>query len=89
MNELVIRAIFSLPKILLWKFKYGGRLTMPLVQSFGKHAELHLDKKARVSIGKETVSRFGLFLRAFLTLMCPLPVWSVSALGTDARLPTM
>ncbi len=64
MNELVIRAIFSLPKILLWKFKYGGRLTMPLVQSFGKHAELHLDKKARVSIGKETVSRFGLFLRA-------------------------
>lgn len=37
---------------------------MPWIQSFGKHTELHLDKKSSVSLGKETVSRFGLFLRA-------------------------
>lgn len=64
MNELVIRAILSLPRILIWKCKYGKRLHMPWVQSFGKHAEIHLDKKAKISLGKETVSRFGLFLRA-------------------------
>lgn len=64
MNELAVRAVLSLPKVLLWKCRYGSRLRMPWVQSFGRHAELHLDKKAKVSVGKETVSRFGLFLRA-------------------------
>ena len=64
MNELAVRAAWSLPKVIWWKIKYGGRFRAPLVQSFGKHTELHLDKKAKVSLGKETVSRFGLFLRA-------------------------
>ncbi len=64
MNELIIRAMISLPKVFLWKCRYGGRLRMPWIQSFGKHTELHLDKKSSVSLGKETVSRFGLFLRA-------------------------
>lgn len=63
MNELAVRAALSLPRVLAWKLRYGRRLRMPWVQAFGKHAELHLDKNARVSMGKETVSRFGLFLR--------------------------
>ena len=64
MNELAVRAVCSLPRVLLWKCRYGRRLRMPWVQSFGKHAELHMDQRARLSLGKETVSRFGLFLRA-------------------------
>lgn len=64
MNELAVRAGMSLPKVIGWKIRYGGRLKMPLVQAFGKHAELHIAKQAKVLIGKETVSRFGLFLRA-------------------------
>lgn len=64
MNELAVRAVLSLPKVFVWKLRYGKRLHMPWIQAFGKHAELHLDKRAKVSLGKETVSRFGLFLRA-------------------------
>ena len=64
MNELMMRAFCSLPRVLWWKCRYGGRLVMPLVQAFGKHTELHLDGKARVFFGKETVSRFGFFVRA-------------------------
>ena len=64
MNELAVRAVFSLPKVIWWKIKYGGRLHLPLVQALGKHTELHITKQAKVSIGKEMVSRFGLFLRA-------------------------
>lgn len=63
MNELIMRAILSILKVLVWKCRYGGRLHMPWVQSFGKHTELHIGKKSQVSLGKETVSRFGLFLR--------------------------
>ncbi|MBQ8184493.1 MAG: acyltransferase [Lachnospiraceae bacterium] len=63
MNELAVRVIASLPKVIWWKCKFGGRLKMPLVQAFGKHAELHVNKQAKVSLGKELVSRFGLFLR--------------------------
>ena len=64
MNELAVRAALSLPRVFFWKVRYGGRVRLPWVQAFGKHAELHMDKKARVSLGRETVSRFGLFLRA-------------------------
>lgn len=63
MNELMIRAACSLPRILWWKLRYGGKLNMPLVQALGKHTELHLDARAKASFGKETVSRFGLFVR--------------------------
>lgn len=64
MNELAVRAVFSLPKVIGWKLWFGRRLQMPMVQAFGRHTELHIAKQANVSIGKETVSRFGLFLRA-------------------------
>ena len=63
MNELAVRAALSLPRVFFWKIRYGSRLKLPWVQAFGKHTELHMDKKARVSLGRETVSRFGLFLR--------------------------
>lgn len=64
MNELAVRAVLSLPRVFFWKIRYGRRLKLPWVQAFGKHAELHMDKRARVSLGRETVSRFGLFVRA-------------------------
>ncbi|MCI8417841.1 MAG: acyltransferase [Lachnospiraceae bacterium] len=63
MKELAVRAAFTLPRILWWKCRYRGRLSLPWVQALGKHGELHMDKKGRLSLGKETVSRFGLFLR--------------------------
>lgn len=64
MSELAVRAALSLPRVFLWKCRYGKRLRLPWVQAFGKHTELHMDRKARVSLGKASVSRFGLFLRA-------------------------
>lgn len=64
MWELMIRVLCSLPKVLFWKLRYLGRLQLPLVQAFGKHAELHIKGNAKVSIGKETVSRTMLVLRA-------------------------
>lgn len=64
MNELAVRAVLSLPKVIWWNIRYGGRLKLPLVQALGRHAELHIAKGAQVSLGKELVSRFGLFLRA-------------------------
>lgn len=63
MNELAVRAVWSLPKILWWKLKFAGRLRIAWVQALGKHTELHINRNGKVSIGKETVSRFGLFLR--------------------------
>lgn len=63
MNELAVRAVCSLPKVIWWKLRYGKRLCLPLIQAFGKHTELHIAGKARAVMGKELVSRFGLFLR--------------------------
>lgn len=64
MKELAMRAALSLPKVFWWKCRYGRRLGISWVQALGKHAELHMDRHAKVSLGKHTVSRFGLFLRA-------------------------
>lgn len=62
--EVVSRAILSLPKILYWKLRYAGRLRMPMVQSLGVHCILRVSPEAKLSVGKETVSRGGLTLRA-------------------------
>ena len=62
--ELAARAAFTLPKELFWKIKYGGRLSLALVQSFGRGCVLRVGKEARVSLGRETVSRGGLTIRA-------------------------
>lgn len=62
--ELVARAAFTLPKELFWKIKYGSRLSLALVQSFGRGCVLRVGKEARVSLGRETVSRGGLTIRA-------------------------
>ena len=57
--ELAARAAFALPKELFWKIKYGGRLSLALVQSFGRGCVLRVGKEARASLGRETVSRVG------------------------------
>ena len=62
--ELAVRAAVTLPKELFWKIKYGSRLSMAFVQSFGKGCVLRLGKEAHVSLGRETVSRGGLTIRA-------------------------
>ena len=62
--EVAGRAAVSLPKILYWKIRYGKRLRLPVVQSLGPHSILRVGKQARMSVGKETVSRGNLTLRA-------------------------
>ena len=62
--EVAGRAAVSLPKILYWKIRYGKRLRLPMVQSLGPHSILRVGKQARMSVGKETVSRGNLTLRA-------------------------
>lgn len=61
--EVAGRAIVSLPKILYWKIKYGGRLRIPMVQSFGPGCMLRIGPEGRAQLGKETVSRGNLTLR--------------------------
>lgn len=61
--EVIWRVICSLPKIIFYKLRYAGRLKMSLIQSFGKHMELHLRGASAVKFGKETVSRRGLNIR--------------------------
>jgi len=62
--EVAGRAVVSLPKIIYWKLKYAGRLTMSMVQSFGPGCVCRIGKGAKLSVGKETVSRGYLTLRA-------------------------
>lgn len=62
-NELKTMAVLSLPKVIYYKLRYGSRLKMPIVQAFGKHTQIRIDEKGSLQLGKETVSRFGLFLR--------------------------
>lgn len=62
--EIVKRAIVSLPKIIYWKLRYAGRLSMPMVQSLGPGCAFRVSKDANLVVGKETVSRGNLTLRA-------------------------
>lgn len=55
--ELAKRAIFTLPKIVYWKIRFGKQLKMTWVQAFDKGFVLHISKSAKTSIGKETVTR--------------------------------
>lgn len=56
MMELYWRVLISLPKVFWWKIKYLGKCTLPWIQAFGHHTELHI-KDGRASFGKEQVTR--------------------------------
>ena len=62
--EIIGRAVVSLPKLWYYKVKYRSRIELPMVQSFGKHVDIRIDRKGYISLGRETVSRQGLILRA-------------------------
>lgn len=63
-TEIVGRVLCTLPKMLWWKLRYGGRFSAPAVQSFGPHSIVRIGKKGQLTLGKETVSRGNLTLRA-------------------------
>lgn len=56
MMEIYWRVLLSLPKVLWWKIRYMGKCTLPMIQAFGRHTELHL-KNGRASFGKEQITR--------------------------------
>ena len=62
--EIVWRAVWTLPRIVCWKLRYRGRIALPWVQSLGPGSRLHVRKGAALLLGRETVSRGGLTLRA-------------------------
>ncbi len=63
-REVAVRAVLTLPKILYWKLRYGGRARLAWVQSLGPGSQIHVKKQARLVLGRETVSRGALTLRA-------------------------
>lgn len=54
--ELAKRAVFSLPKIIFYKIRYGKRLQCPLVHALGKYSDIVI-KKGSMKIGRELVTR--------------------------------
>lgn len=62
--ELARRAVITLPKLLFWKIKYGKRIETSWVQAFDKGFILRISPMAVMSIGKETVTRNNVTLRA-------------------------
>ena len=62
--EVAFRAALSLPKIIYWKIRYAGRIKLPLVQSLGPNCLFRVRQDAKLHVGKETVSRGNLTLRA-------------------------
>lgn len=62
---MVLRCALALPKIVFWKILYKNRFHLnSYVQSLGPGCQVRISKKGRVALGKETVSRGGLVLRA-------------------------
>lgn len=62
--EVVFRVVLTLPKLFYVKLKYGRRFQFAVVQSFGRNTDIRISKNGKVQIGKETISRNGLFIRA-------------------------
>lgn len=56
MLEIYWRVLLSLPKVLWWKIKYLGKCTLPWIQAFGAHTELHI-RKGHAVFGKEQITR--------------------------------
>lgn len=55
--ELAKRALFTLPKILYWKIRYGKQLNITWVQAVDRGFVLRVAPNSKVSIGKELVTR--------------------------------
>lgn len=62
--EVYFRVFCSLFKIIGLKIIKGSRAKIHIIQSFGKNATIKVGKGAILSIGKETISRNNLVLRA-------------------------
>lgn len=62
--ELAWRAFVTLPKIFFWKIRYGNQLNISWIQAVDRGFVLRISKNAKVSIGKEMVSRRNVTLRA-------------------------
>lgn len=56
MWEIYWRVLLSLPKVLWWKLRYRKYLSLPWIQAFGYHTELHV-KNGRAVFGKEQITR--------------------------------
>lgn len=63
MMEIYWRVLLSLPKVLWWKIKYAGKCTLPWIQAFGHHTELHI-KNGKAHFGKEQITRGCAVFRA-------------------------
>lgn len=55
--ELVVRAVCSLPKMVVYKLRYGKRLKTTLIHGLGKDTRFILRKKGFFLLGKELVTR--------------------------------
>lgn len=62
--EVYFRVVLSFFKIIWLKIVNGSRLKLNIVQSFGKNSVIKVSKEAKLYIGKETISRNNLVLRA-------------------------
>lgn len=54
--EIYWRALLSLPKVLWWKIRYGRKCSLPWIQAWGPHTELHITKGS-AAFGKEQIIR--------------------------------
>lgn len=62
--ELVKRAIFTLPKIVFWKIRYGNNLKITWIQGLDKGFVLRISPNSQITVGKETVTRNNVTFRA-------------------------
>jgi acetyltransferase-like isoleucine patch superfamily enzyme len=62
--ELAKRAVISLPKIIAYKIKFGGRFHAPMIHALGRHSYMVIKKNAAVTVGRELVTRDNFQLRA-------------------------
>lgn len=56
MMEIYWRVLLSLPKVFWWKIRFLGKCSLPWIQAFGHHTELHITK-GKASFGKEQITR--------------------------------
>lgn len=61
--ELVKRALLTVPRIFIWKIKYSGRISLSWIQAFDRGLVLRISKNARMTFGKETVTRANVTFR--------------------------
>ena len=62
--ELAKRAMISLPKIIFYKLIFGKKIQTSMVHALGENSHFVIKKRAKVTIGKELVTRDRFNLRA-------------------------